>query len=210
MNRHRGWLRRWRGSTVEDVVEIVRRQLAVTARGAELARSTLLGEVDAATAAEEMKEVEHDGDLVRRELIERLGRVLVTPIDREDLFRFSRSVDDVLDNVRDFARELELYGVGPDPAYAPMVTTLIEGIEHLGAAVGESGARRTLGVGTIEARKCGRQIRSQFESHLAELLAGDVSSDVLRRRELLRRLDVVGLRLVEAADAWADGVLKRT
>ena len=38
-----------------------------------------------------------------------LAGVLVTPVDREDLFRLSRSIDDVLDNLRDFVREWDLY-----------------------------------------------------------------------------------------------------
>ncbi len=44
---------------------------------------------------------------------------------------------------------------------------------------------------------------------IAELLVGEVDVQMLRQRELLRRLDVVGLRFGEAADALADGSLKR-
>ena len=39
--------------------------------------------------------------------------------------------------------------------------------------------------------------------------ADDVTMDLIKRRELLRRLDVVGLRLIEAVDALSDGLLKR-
>jgi uncharacterized protein len=88
-------------------------------------------------------DVEHRGDRARGGFV----HALAPPLDREDLFRVSRSVDDVLDNLRDFARELELFAVS------------------------------------------------------------DVA--MLKRRELLRRLDVVGLRLGEAADALADGAVKR-
>jgi hypothetical protein len=36
-----------------------------------------------------------------------------------------------------------------------------------------------------------------------------VDRESLKRRELLRRLDVIGLRLGEAAAAFADALLKR-
>jgi hypothetical protein len=39
--------------------------------------------------------------------------------------------------------------------------------------------------------------------------ADDVTMELIKRRELLRRLDVVGLRLIEAVDALSDGLLKR-
>jgi hypothetical protein len=44
---------------------------------------------------------------------------------------------------------------------------------------------------------------------MARVLRGDIDANTMRERELLRRLDVVGLRLGEAADALADGALKR-
>jgi hypothetical protein len=47
---------------------------------------------------------------------------------------------------------------------------------------------------------------------MARLLADDgpVTAATLRRRELLRRVDVIGLRLGEAANALADGAVKRS
>jgi uncharacterized protein len=47
---------------------------------------------------------------------------------------------------------------------------------------------------------------------MAALLAEgqEVTTEVLRRRELLRRVDVTGLRLAEAADALSDGAVKRS
>ena len=54
------------------------------------------------------------------------------------------------------------------------------------------------------------QVRRLYQQKLAELLNEPLDNETLKRRELLRRLDVVGLRLGEAADALADGVLKRS
>jgi hypothetical protein len=45
---------------------------------------------------------------------------------------------------------------------------------------------------------------------VASLFEQEVSTELLKRRELLRRLDVVGLRLGECADALSDAMLKRS
>jgi hypothetical protein len=44
---------------------------------------------------------------------------------------------------------------------------------------------------------------------MARLLAEPLTSETLRRREVLRRLDIVGLRLSEAADHLATAAIKR-
>jgi hypothetical protein len=44
---------------------------------------------------------------------------------------------------------------------------------------------------------------------LAKLYAGELSVETLKARDLLRRLDVVGLRLNEAADFLLDASVKR-
>ena len=62
------------------------------------------GKLAPGEAHERIAEIEQRGDAMRAELVTRLSGVLVAPIDREDLFRLSRSIDDVLDNLRDFVR----------------------------------------------------------------------------------------------------------
>jgi predicted phosphate transport protein (TIGR00153 family) len=47
--------------------------------------------------ARQVSEMEGQADEVRRILIDELNRTFVTPIDREDIFALSGSVDDVLD-----------------------------------------------------------------------------------------------------------------
>ncbi|MGB9112968.1 MAG: hypothetical protein WCF24_09615 [Acidimicrobiales bacterium] len=41
------------------------------------------------------------------------------------------------------------------------------------------------------------------------VLTEEVTPEVLKRRELLRRLDIVGLRLGEATDTFSDALVKR-
>lgn len=193
------------------LIDLLYAQAASARTAAELCRDAVGHETDAGRARQEVARVEHEGDEHRRSLIAELSRSLVTPIDREDMFRLSRSIDDVVDNLRDFAREWDLYGVGgAEPLHAVLVA-VVEVIGHLEAAI--EGIRQrpsAISAPVLAAKKAGNLVRYLYQDALAALFAGELDMDVLRQRELLRRLDVVGLRLGEAADALADAAVKRT
>lgn len=140
-----------------------------------------------------------------------LHGVLATPIDREDLYRLSRSVDDVLDNLRDFVREADLFGP-PGLGFAvPPLDAVLEGLTSLDTAVRKVLAEpAAVTVAALGARKAGNRVRETRQAALTRLFAGPLDIDVLRRRELLDRLDAVGRRLGEAADALSDAMLKRS
>ena len=68
----------------------------------------------------------------------------------------------------------------------------------------------TEAAGPARAAKKANEARDAFHDEMAELLGGgEVTMRTLRDRELLRRLDVAGLRLASAADALISGALKR-
>src|ERR1043165_1302886 len=59
--------------------------------------------------ADEIKEVEHKCDFLTHEIIQRLNRTFVTPLDREDIHELARSLDDVMDAIDASAALLRLY-----------------------------------------------------------------------------------------------------
>ena len=61
--------------------------------------------------ARELKELEHGGDVIAHEIIARLHRTFVTPIDREDITQLTHCMDDVMDFIEAAARTAFLYGI---------------------------------------------------------------------------------------------------
>jgi predicted phosphate transport protein (TIGR00153 family) len=59
----------------------------------------------------EIKEAEHEGDRVTRELVDLLNRTFVTPFDREDIYNLAGAIDDVCDHVDEAAGNIAGYGV---------------------------------------------------------------------------------------------------
>lgn len=155
-------------------------------------------------------DLEQRGDDVRTELLRELARALTTPIDGADLYLLSGSLDDVLDNLRDFAIEMDAYGAEPDERFVAPLDALREGLEALGEAIGQLQDEVTAVAGPARAAKKANDARAAFHEGMGELLrGGEVTMHTLRDRELLRRLDVAGLRLGTAADALISGALKR-
>ncbi|GAA3582244.1 hypothetical protein GCM10022419_074860 [Nonomuraea rosea] len=185
-------------------------QLQATKEGAWLAMAMIGGEVGRTGAHEQMRSIEHLGDEERARLIEELKSALVTPIDREDLFRLSRSIDDVLDSLRDFVRESHLYRVPDQIRFTPLLDQVIVGIDALENAVQDLASRPAVVVhDALEAKKAGGAIRRMYQYEISRIFSGEVTANALKERELVRRLEIVGVAIGEAADAITDGAMKR-
>ena len=93
----------------------------------------------AAYHAEQIKRLEHECDQITHEVVNRLDRTFITPIDREDIFRLASDLDDVIDAIDGVARRTQLFKVGPAPDAAKRLTAVIQqvvgallkSVEHL-------------------------------------------------------------------------------
>lgn len=198
------------GRTQHLFTELLVEQLDATIEAGRLVDEVVRGHLDVPAARAAMTRVEHAGDSKRAQLIYELSRCLTTPIDREDIFRLSRSVDDVLDNLRDFLREAELFetvDLEPFRRVLPPILQALMCLRTASAALVKLSPEISLQ--TLAARKAANAIRREYEIVLAGLFTEPTNAEVLKRRELVRRLDVVGLRIAEAANALADGYVKR-
>ena len=206
-SRFRRFLRDVLGRSDEATIAQVQEQLATVQAVVELVRAACNEGRDIAAAVDELDD---EGRRQREALTRTLSSSLTTPIDREDLARLSRSIDDVLHNLRDFVREFDLYDA-PDPdGFVAILDAIAESLAVLGRAIAAlADGPEEIVEAARDAEQASGKIRRTFQDAIAVLLEKPVDSETLRQRELLRRLDVVGLRLGEAANALGDGGLKR-
>jgi uncharacterized protein len=80
-------------------------------RGARLLEAMLAVDPPLADKAHEIKEVEHKCDFLTHEIIQRLNKTFVTPIDREDIHELARTLDDVMDAIDNAASLIPLYKI---------------------------------------------------------------------------------------------------
>ncbi len=79
--------------------------------GAELLDQMLQPDRPLWDKADEIKEIEHKCDFLTHEIIQRLNRTFVTPLDREDIHTLARSLDDVMDAIDASATIVRLYQI---------------------------------------------------------------------------------------------------
>jgi predicted phosphate transport protein (TIGR00153 family) len=84
----------------------------------------------------EIKELEHEGDRVTREVVDLLNRTFVTPFDRDDMYRLAGAIDDVCDHVDEAAGNIAGYGVEEiRPAAKEQAQVILRSAEKLNEAV---------------------------------------------------------------------------
>ncbi len=163
--------------------------------------------------AEKLTRIEKEADEVRRILIAELNRSFVTPIDREDIFALSRSIDDVVDYAYSTVSEMDVLNVEPT-TFMMRMTSLIKDatyelymamqrIEEHPAVAAEHSQRAK----ALESR-----VEQVYREAIADIFSGpeDVHHvfEMLKRREVLRHLSNAADRVDEAANLIADIVVK--
>jgi len=112
-------------------------------RGASLLEAMLAPERPVWDKADEIKEVEHKCDFLTHDVIQRLNRTFVTPLDREDIHALARSLDDVMDAIDAAASLVRLY----------RLDAVRFGARELAKIITSSTDQVRLAVGALEAHK---------------------------------------------------------
>jgi len=106
----------------ELFVDVARR----TAEAARLLQELLTGKPERATyCVDQIKKLENEADELTHEVIRRLDRTFITPIDREDIHLLSSDLDDVMDRIDGTARRAQIFRVGRSPEGIDQLCELI-------------------------------------------------------------------------------------
>ena len=80
----------------------------------------------------QMKDLEHAGDDLTHEIIDRLNHTFVTPIEREDILHLAHSIDDVVDRIHSVCERLILYRISHViPAVTEISSIIVEGSSEI-------------------------------------------------------------------------------
>lgn len=90
--------------------------------------------------AEQIKVVEHKCDVITHNIVKRLNKTFITPIDREDIHELASGLDDVVDAIDNIARRTLLYRVPHSTEHARKMTdVMVRLADHLQRAVSALG-----------------------------------------------------------------------
>lgn len=159
--------------------------------------SDLLGEAfaDPKRAGEivpRINEAEHEADRLVHELDERVGRAVVTPMDREDIHTLAHRLDDVIDLIDGTARRVGLFHVsGEVPVHARRLTeVLARSAEQLAEAVRDIRKGKTLSMHLRSVKQLEEEGDALYHDGVGELFAGGRDPlDIIKWKELYDRLE---------------------
>jgi predicted phosphate transport protein (TIGR00153 family) len=142
----------------------------------------------------EVQRLEHEADACHHRMMDALSATFVTPIDREDLQRLSKRIDDIADFINGAARACVLFGVDqPTVSMGHLIRTLPEVTALLQEAVPRLRRRNYPEIIRIcsQVRSHEKDGDAVFRSALRALFhdPGVDAKTILREREVLEDLE---------------------
>jgi uncharacterized protein Yka (UPF0111/DUF47 family) len=175
-----------------------------------LARSLEAGNGE---AAERVNFLEREADDLRRILIDKLNRTLITPFDREDIYALSRAVDEIIDAAQRTVEELHVFKVKPNADLIAMAEVLEKGTLEIYDALKSLKEYPSVALEHAKAAKATEnQIHHIYLKSLAELFDNQEHTPgyMLKMREIYRHLNRSADSCDDAANIISDIIIKTT
>ncbi len=159
----------------------------------------------------QVDQTEREADELRRKLIEALNLTFVTPIDREDIFSLSRTLDDMVDYANTTVEEMMLFKAPTNSHIQKMADALYEGAQFITRAVASLPKMPNhMHEHIIKAKKSENRIEHLYREALADLFDTSDTVAIIKMREIYRHLSNAADRGDEAADILSDILVKNT
>ncbi len=164
--------------------------------------------------AQQVTYIEKEADEVRRILIDELNRTFVTPIDREDIFALSLTIDDVLDYAESTVEEMYLLDVKPNVYIERMVSLLTDAAREIYMGVVRLEDHPNVATDhSVRAKALENRMETVYREAIANLfqMPRDIDHvvEMLKLREIYRHLSNAADRGDAAANVIGDIVVKK-
>lgn len=187
----------------ENFYDLLTRQAQVLAKGLRLLNEYCLTGNE--SIADAVIKAEEEGDMVRRILIDDINKSFITPIDREDLFKLSAKLDEILDYTKTSVDEIRLFEIKPDQEMCDVTATLLEMSEHIILAI--SNMERHEAIASDEAiyvKSLENKVGDICVKALSNLFNNEDFRTIFKYREIYRHLN----QTADIADEAMDCLLK--
>lgn len=164
--------------------------------------------------AERVSEIEKEADEVRRILIDELNRTFVTPIDREDIFALSLTIDDILDYANTTVEEMNLLEIQPNKYIERIVSLLTDAAREIHMGVLRLDDHPNVANDhAVRAKALENRVETVYREAIADLfhMPRDIDHivEMLKLREVYRHLSNAADRGDAAANVIGDIVVKK-
>jgi uncharacterized protein len=178
--------------------------------GARLLDDMLASEPPNADRAHEIKEVEHKCDFLTHDIIQRLNKTFVTPIDREDIHSMARALDDIMDAIDDAASLIPLYKLRTvRPGVRELARVISHSVDQVRAALTQLEGRKGVLDHVVEVNRLENEADRIHQTAVGQLF--DEERDaiaVMKWKEFLDLLEDATDRCEDVANLMENIVVK--
>jgi hypothetical protein len=178
--------------------------------GAKLLETMLAPEKPIWDKADEIKEVEHTCDHLTHEVIQRLNRTFVTPLDREDIYTLARTLDDVMDAIDASASIVRLYHIDSvRPGARELAHIIMDSVEQVLRAMKALEGRRGVAECAVEINRLENEADRAHQAAVQALFEEERDAIVIIKwKEILDFLEQATDRCEDVANVLEGVVVK--
>jgi predicted phosphate transport protein (TIGR00153 family) len=121
----------------------------------------------------EIKSAEHEADGLTHEIIDRIDRSFITPLDREDIHALASQLDDVVDLIDGAARRVDMFKISEvhEPA-VKMTDVMVQAATEVEDAVRNMKNGRTVNAKARELKKLEEEGDALYHDYMGRLFDG--------------------------------------
>jgi predicted phosphate transport protein (TIGR00153 family) len=162
----------------------------------------LSGYPDTRALAADILDLEHEGDRITHDIIDRLNHTYVTPIDREDILALASALDDIVDYTEEVADYLGLYKIeAPMDQAIRLARVLKDATGQIAEAIPHLRAFRDISRYTVEVNRLENEGDRITREAVASLFDGGIDPMVvIRWKDIFERLEAA----IDAAERAAN------
>jgi predicted phosphate transport protein (TIGR00153 family) len=167
---------------------------------------------DAKGKARRVLELEHVGDKIVHDVIRRLNKTFITPLDREDIYDLASTLDEVLDSIEATADMMVLYRIEtPTKQAAAQAVVIAKQTAVLRTAIDNLEKRKGLDEHWIEVNRLENDGDRLYRDAVAELFDGDMKCiDIIKWKDIYATLEGAIDQCEDVANILESIVLKNT
>ncbi|HXU47102.1 MAG TPA: DUF47 family protein [Thermoanaerobaculia bacterium] len=150
-----------------------------------------------------LKEIEHRGDVITREIFDALNSTFITPFDREDIRSMAVDLDDILDYLEAAAQSLVLFELTEAPEglrqFGYILVDMVREVDKITESIWDRRNETRIQEAIVRISDLENRADELFNRMIAELFRGDGSKalEILKWKEVYQILE-------DACDACKD------
>jgi len=160
----------------------------------DVARSTSLEDRRAKVA--QLRALEHDGDLITRDIFNALNSTFITPLDREDIRSIASDLDDILDSMESVAQNLVLFEItgSPEPLrkFADLIVAMVQEVHKATGMVWDMANEKAIQESIVRISQLENEGDTLYANVIADLFRGadgKTPIEILKWKEIYQGLE---------------------